>query len=493
MAEHGAIHVRRAYCNAETAVKHQSLFKRLSVRPMVNLSAGKNSTDIALAVDAMDLVIAERPEIVVLVSSDSDFAPLVIRLREKGCRVCGIGQQGKTGDETIGRLRRVHRPAAPGRRPRSSRPPSAPARAPRRAPRRPQPAPRSAAACLPEDVLRILDAVPETAQSAQRMELNQAAEALRAAKLLGRSGSSLKLFKKHPELFALTPDNAAQQGPVPGAAGEVSVDALAGEARTCWTRAGPGSRPGATVEQYGWRRQLAGASAAARGAERCMRADRRCDLPAAGTAPGDGLRSSTSSQTARCPTATTCTTSSTAWCWLAVSACQAAAQRTAGRRDRARGHRRRARPGARCAHAVRRERRAARCTARAVGGPAGARLASGSSSTCDRLGAGPPRRIRPCAAGKAGRRLARHITAHVWRRRCAGRLHGRRWTRWLAGAAHGRHAGGEALHAAAGDGRSGLVRRKTRTFPFMMTPLVFRPAGRQNSTTTRSDCESTPP
>lgn len=100
LAEYGAIHVRRAYCNAEMAVKHQLLFKRLSVRPMVNLSAGKNSTDIALAVDALDLVLAERPEVVVLVSSDSDFAPLVIRLREKGCRVCGIGQQGKTGEET---------------------------------------------------------------------------------------------------------------------------------------------------------------------------------------------------------------------------------------------------------------------------------------------------------------------------------------------------------------------------------------------------------
>ncbi|MEO5672666.1 MAG: NYN domain-containing protein, partial [Ramlibacter sp.] len=100
LTEYGAIHVRRAYCNAEMAVKHQSLFKQLSVRPMVNISAGKNSTDIALAVDALDMVIAERPDVVVLVSSDSDFAPLVIRLREKGCRVCGIGQQGKTGEET---------------------------------------------------------------------------------------------------------------------------------------------------------------------------------------------------------------------------------------------------------------------------------------------------------------------------------------------------------------------------------------------------------
>jgi NYN domain len=99
MARHGAIHVRRAYCTAEAAVTHAKLFKSLSIRPIVNLSAGKNSNDIALAVDAIDLAISERPALVVIVSSDSDFAPLVIRLREKGCRVEGIGQLGKTGEE----------------------------------------------------------------------------------------------------------------------------------------------------------------------------------------------------------------------------------------------------------------------------------------------------------------------------------------------------------------------------------------------------------
>ena len=97
---YGGPHVRRAYCTAESAVKHQTAFKRLSIRPMVNLAAGKNSTDIALAVDALDLAVSERPAVVVIASSDSDFAPLVGRLREKGCRVVGIGQQGKTGDET---------------------------------------------------------------------------------------------------------------------------------------------------------------------------------------------------------------------------------------------------------------------------------------------------------------------------------------------------------------------------------------------------------
>ena len=96
--EYGAVHVRRAYCTAEHAVANTAFMKRLSLRPMVNLAVGKNSTDIALAVDAMDLVVAERPDVVVIVSSDSDFTPLVGRLREKGAWVRGFGQRGKTGE-----------------------------------------------------------------------------------------------------------------------------------------------------------------------------------------------------------------------------------------------------------------------------------------------------------------------------------------------------------------------------------------------------------
>ena len=100
LEQHGALHVRRAYCTAESAVANQAAFKRLGVKPMVNLAAGKNSTDIAMAVDAIFLALAERPDVVVIASSDSDFAPLVQRLREMGCTVRGIGQHGKTGDET---------------------------------------------------------------------------------------------------------------------------------------------------------------------------------------------------------------------------------------------------------------------------------------------------------------------------------------------------------------------------------------------------------
>ncbi|QNK71606.1 NYN domain-containing protein [Variovorax sp. PAMC26660] len=233
MEDYGAIHVRRAYCNAEMAVNRQAMFKRLSVRPMVNLSAGKNSTDIALAVDAIDLVIAERPDVVVLVSSDSDFAPLVVRLREKGCRVCGIGQQGKTGEETIGvydafmdlahhgvkpaartaPAKKVAAKSAPAKttRARSSAAASAPvgaapapvakkaatktaarktAKAAKPAQQQQAPKPQTS-----EAAEFILQAVPAL-RSGNDVPLNDVAQALRAAGLLGKHGSSLKLFDK---------------------------------------------------------------------------------------------------------------------------------------------------------------------------------------------------------------------------------------------------------------------------------------------------------
>ena len=100
LSQFGAIHFRRAYCSPQKAVDLMDLFRRHSIRPMVNVPTGKNSTDIALAVDAVDLAMSERPDVVVIGSSDSDYAPLAQRLREKGCRVLGIGQAGKTGSES---------------------------------------------------------------------------------------------------------------------------------------------------------------------------------------------------------------------------------------------------------------------------------------------------------------------------------------------------------------------------------------------------------
>ncbi len=198
----GGPHVRRAYCTAESAVKHQAAFKRLGIRPMVNLAAGKNSTDIALAVDALDLAIAERPQVVVIASSDSDFAPLVSRLREKGCRVVGVGQDGKTGDETIGVYDDYevmsHRKAAA----RATAPVKAPAK--KRAARK-APAKKTVVAAIPDKAQAIFDALPALA-AGESVELRVAAERLRDAQLLSRSGSSTKLFGQFPELFELRPE-----------------------------------------------------------------------------------------------------------------------------------------------------------------------------------------------------------------------------------------------------------------------------------------------
>ncbi len=244
-AEHGAIHVRRAYCTAESALANLKLFKAHSIRPIVNLSTGKNSTDIALAVDAVDLVTIERPDVVVVVSSDSDFAPLVIKLREKGCRVEGIGQQGKTGEDSkpvyddftdiehrrahSGRTSVPRKRAAPARKP-AREPAAEPVTAPVVSEQAPKPAPasrrqrtsRAAAAkaslqpaeaaapapsvrVMPDDLRRILAVLPELVRGA-KMELGIAAERLRSESLLAKNAPSTKLFKKYPDWFALSPE-----------------------------------------------------------------------------------------------------------------------------------------------------------------------------------------------------------------------------------------------------------------------------------------------
>jgi NYN domain len=240
---YGGPHVRRAYCTAEQAVKHQGAFKRLSVRPMVNLAAGKNSTDIALAVDAIDLVIAELPQVVVIASSDSDFAPLVSRLREKGCRVVGIGQNGKTSAETQSvyddyevlvhhklaaapkpAARRAAktvpvvaaappRPAAPATpasthaapsQPRASKVAAKKPAAARKTPARSGP-PAPVADAAPADKARaLLAALPELARG-DELDLNVVAQRLRELKLLSKSGSSLKWLGQFGERFELTP------------------------------------------------------------------------------------------------------------------------------------------------------------------------------------------------------------------------------------------------------------------------------------------------
>jgi uncharacterized protein (TIGR00288 family) len=221
LAEHGALHVRRAYCTPETAAKHQGLFKRLSIRPMVNLAAGKNSTDIALAVDAIDLAISERPDVVVIASSDSDFAPLVLRLREKGCRVCGIGQAGKTGEEAPHSYDEfvdlAHRKASLSERPATR------ARPPARAAARPAP--------------RDLAPAPPAARSRARAKAAPAAPVAAAA-------PSAELSAVPSGAIASVPTSIPEPAPVPAP----SKPAAKKSSRRKTADAAPAAAPAATPE-----------------------------------------------------------------------------------------------------------------------------------------------------------------------------------------------------------------------------------------------------
>ncbi len=56
-------------------------------------TSGKNSTDSAMIIDAMDILYSGRIDGFVLVSSDSDFTRLAVRLREAGMKVYGMGEK----------------------------------------------------------------------------------------------------------------------------------------------------------------------------------------------------------------------------------------------------------------------------------------------------------------------------------------------------------------------------------------------------------------
>lgn len=100
IAKYGTAHVRRAY--GDWSRPHLSGWKAQllahSIRPMQQFAytTGKNSTDAALVIDAMDLLHTGRFDGFCLVSSDSDFTPLAARIRESGLMVYGFGERTKT-------------------------------------------------------------------------------------------------------------------------------------------------------------------------------------------------------------------------------------------------------------------------------------------------------------------------------------------------------------------------------------------------------------
>ncbi|HET6939408.1 MAG TPA: NYN domain-containing protein, partial [Nocardioides sp.] len=95
VAKYGVPTVRRAYgdwtSNRLSGWKDQ--LNRHAIQPVQQFAytTGKNSTDFALVIDAMDLLYSGNVDAFAIVSSDSDFTRLVTRLRESGKTVYGFG------------------------------------------------------------------------------------------------------------------------------------------------------------------------------------------------------------------------------------------------------------------------------------------------------------------------------------------------------------------------------------------------------------------
>ncbi len=98
----GSIVVKKAYCDWDRykgfkASMHEASFELIEI-PHVRQS-GKNSADIRLVVDALDLCYTKsHVDTFVIISGDSDFSPLVSKLRENAKKVIGVGVKNSTSD-----------------------------------------------------------------------------------------------------------------------------------------------------------------------------------------------------------------------------------------------------------------------------------------------------------------------------------------------------------------------------------------------------------
>ena len=93
----GETNIRRAYGNwkkSELKGWEEALHEH-AIRPMqqFDYSKGKNASDMAMVIDALELLYTDKPDAFGIVSSDADFTPLVMHLRAKGAAVYGFGAQ----------------------------------------------------------------------------------------------------------------------------------------------------------------------------------------------------------------------------------------------------------------------------------------------------------------------------------------------------------------------------------------------------------------
>ena len=96
MAELGQVNIRRAYGNfaKDNLARWGNITNKYGIRPQqqFDVSKGKNATDMAMTIDAIDLLYQGKVDGFGIMTSDSDFTPLVTRLRQDGIVVYGFGE-----------------------------------------------------------------------------------------------------------------------------------------------------------------------------------------------------------------------------------------------------------------------------------------------------------------------------------------------------------------------------------------------------------------
>jgi hypothetical protein len=90
----GTINVRRAYGNWKHLPSWEEKLQPFALQPIQQFAytKGKNAVDICMTMDAMELLLSDRIDTFALVTSDSDFTPLVMRLLARGRQVFGFGE-----------------------------------------------------------------------------------------------------------------------------------------------------------------------------------------------------------------------------------------------------------------------------------------------------------------------------------------------------------------------------------------------------------------
>lgn len=227
-ATEGTVAVRRAYGSAENLKGLAVPLRDWAIRPFLNVYLTKNTTDMALAVDAMELACqTPAPRTVVIGSGDADFVPLVVRLRERGIKVVCASEYRKMAPEAIkaydtviqvGQSAGDEEPApsalpavkkAGTLAPAAKKAPAKKAPTAKKAPAKP--APKTTA--KPADPITkdmILAAIPKL-RTGEWLHISDAAKVLHDKKLLGKNASSPKLFKRFPDHFELQPARQPNQ------------------------------------------------------------------------------------------------------------------------------------------------------------------------------------------------------------------------------------------------------------------------------------------